>query len=79
MSKYVDSKIWLRVPGGVEGWDLDELNARIDEFNRIPSGFRSSVSFWDWLSYHEGRDLYGLSGLWWSKLTSQLHIIKGGE
>ena len=36
MEKYVDSKVWLTVTGGVVGWDVSDLNARIDEFNSLP-------------------------------------------
>lgn len=77
MSNYVDSKVWLSVPGGVEGWDIDDLNKCIDEWNS-PSNklVRSLGTFFQWLSYHEGRTINGFS-FWKSKLDSQVHPIKG--
>lgn len=76
--KHVDSKVWLTVPGGVEGWDVDELNSRIDEWNSPDNAVvRSLGDFFGWLSYMEGRDIYGFSALWHSKLMSNLHRIKG--
>jgi hypothetical protein len=75
--KYVDSKVWLKVPGGVEGWDVDELNSRIDEWNSPSNSLvRSLGDFFQWLSYVEERPIYGFSVLWHSKQLSNLHRIK---
>ena len=75
--KYVDSKVWLTVSGGVEGWTVGDLNRRIDEWNS-PSNrvIRSLAGFFDWLSYVEEREIYGFSVLWRSKLDCQIHRIK---
>ncbi len=75
--KYVDSKVWLTVPGGVEGWSVEELNSRIDEWNSPSNSYiRSLGNFFEWLSYVEGRYIYGFDTLWHSKLLSKLHRIK---
>ena len=77
MDKYVDSKVWLNVPGGVEGWDVEELNSYIDIWNSSAMcGIRSLGSFFGWLSYEIGRPVTGFSVLWRSKLDSQIHFIK---
>lgn len=79
MKKYVDSKVWLSVPGGVEGWTVEDLNAYIDRWNSPQLKLiRSLGTFFQWLSYEEGRTIYGFSVLWKSKLDSKLHIIKEG-
>lgn len=79
MGKYVDSKVWLIVPGGVEGWTVEDLNAYIDRWNSSNMKLiRSLGDFFGWLSYEEGRTIYGFSVLWKSKLDSKLHIIKEG-
>lgn len=76
--KYVDSRVWLKVPGGVEGWDVDELNKRIDQWNSPNNAMvRSLGNFFDWLSYEEGRYIYGFDFLWHSKQLSKLHRING--
>lgn len=78
LMKYVDSKVWLKVPGGVEGWNLEDLNARIDEWNSLAFKFIRTIStFFEWLSYEEGRTIYGFSALWNSTLDSDVHHIKG--
>lgn len=76
MERYVDSKVWLRVPGGVVGWELIELNAKIDEFNSF--SWAPEADFFDWLSWAEddGNDYQGFSVLWNSKLDSEVHIIR---
>lgn len=75
--RYVDSKVWLAVPGGVEGWDIDELNSRIDEWNSPANkGVRSLGDFFGWLSYVEGRYIYGFDAIWHSKLLAKVHMIK---
>ena len=66
--------IWLRTDGGVVGINLDYLNRKIDEYNK--SSFLVSLNcFWDWLSWEEGENLYGISSLW-TKDTSKIHFIK---
>ena len=77
MAKYVDSKIWLRITGGVEGWDLDDLNRYIDRWNGPDMKcVRSWGNFWEWLSYERGYEIHGFSALWWSELCSRIHTIK---
>ena len=77
MALHVDSKVWLVVPGGVEGWDIEDLNARIDEWNSPEfKSIRSLGTFFQWLSYAECRTIYGFSSVR-SKLDSKVHIIKG--
>lgn len=76
MGKYVDSKVWLSVTGGVVGWDLIELNAKIDEYNSF--SWAPEADFFDWLSWAEddGNDYHGFSVLWRSKLDSEVHTIR---
>lgn len=78
MSKYVDSKVWLRSSGCVVGWDPDRLNEYIDRYNRLTL-HKYGVDFWTWLSYETGEYYTGFSVLWASKLDSKIHIIKGGS
>ena len=75
MEKYVDSYVWLRTTGGVIGWKLEDINTRIDEFNSIP--WASEVDFWQWLSFEDGKDYKGFSGLWYSTELLKVHKIKG--
>ena len=76
--RYVDTAVWLSVPGGVEGWNLSALNDRIDRWNHKVYPLIGQVcSFWDWLSDEEGQTYYGFSILWRSKLFSHVHSIKG--
>lgn len=76
--KYRDSKVWLRTGSGVVGWDVDELNKRIDEFNSF--SWASEADFFQWLSWVEddGNDYQGFSLLWKSALMSKVHTIEGG-
>ena len=76
MDKYVNTRVWLAVPGGVEGWTLEDLNARIDEWNSPEYKLiRSLGTFFQWLSFEEGRTIYGFS-FWRSRLDSSVHHIK---
>ena len=76
MGKYVDTKVWLSVPGGVEGWEPNELNRYIDRWNSPNMKLiRSYCDFFGWLSDEEGRTIYGFS-FWRSRLDSKVHIIK---
>lgn len=77
MEKYVDQYIWIRTDGGVIGYDLEYITRKITEYNNN-SILVKYLSFWDWLTYEEGINLYGFSSLWHSKLMSKLPIIKGG-
>lgn len=74
--KYKDSKVWLRTSSGVVGWDLQDLNARIDEFNLFP--WASEADFFDWLSWVEDddNDYQGFSVLWYSILMKDVHRIR---
>ena len=75
--KYVDQYVWLSVPGGVEGWDLDELNSKIDFYNRNGL-FRFGLNFFEWLSLDTNETYNGFS--WWrSKLDSKVHRILIGR
>lgn len=56
--KYVDSKVWLTVPGGVEGWDVDELNRRIDQWNSPRNAMVRSLGDFFRLVVLRGRALY---------------------
>ena len=76
MEKYVNSRVWLRVPGGVEGWNAEDINARIDDYNAFHFPWASSADFWHWLSYEEGKDYTGFSGLWYSTELLKVHKIK---
>ena len=73
MEKYVDQYVWLRVPGGVRGWTLDAINAKIDEFNSFP--WHNEADFWDWLSWEEDEEYRGFDCLWRSKLDSKVHRL----
>lgn len=74
MEKYVDSKVWLTVPGGVVGWDLLDINAKIDEFNSLGI----EADFFDYLTWAEddGNIYQGFSVLWNSKLMADVHTIR---
>lgn len=76
MGKYVDSKVWLKIPGGVVGWELSDLNRKIDKFNAFP--WASEVDFFDWLSWemNDGNDYQGFSLIWNSKLLAKVHFIR---
>ena len=78
MGKYVDSKVWLRISGcAVEGWDVDDLNHYIDQWNSQGMSYTRLVGdFWGWLSYERGYDILGFSSIWRSKLDSLIHTIK---
>lgn len=69
--------VYLRTTGGVIGYNLEYLNAKIDEYNRTPYLVNMNC-FWDWLSWCEGEDLHGIDGLW-NKSTGRIHTIKRGR
>ena len=73
--KYVDQYVWLRGDGCVIGVNLDYLNQKIDYYNSSSYLVRENC-FWEWLSYEEGENFYGFSGIWVSKLMSKVHIIR---
>lgn len=75
--KYVDRKVWLRDgAGNVHGWDLEEINRKIDEFNSFP--WAPEADFFQWLSYDvdDGNDYQGFSVSWTSKLMKDVHPIR---
>ncbi len=75
--KYVDTKVWLRTDDGkVVGWDLLDLNGKIDEFNSFP--WAPEADFFDWLSWAEddGYHYEGYSAIWSSKLMRDVHPIR---
>ena len=76
--KYKDSKVWLRTSSGVVGWDVSDINRRIDEFNSF--SWAQEADFFQWLSWEEddGNDYQGFSAVWSSKLMADVHQIKGG-
>ena len=77
MAKYVDTKVWLTIDGGVEGWDVDELNRYIDKWNSSEfKMIRSLGYFFQWLSHERGYRIYGFNLLWKSRLDSLVHRIK---
>ena len=73
--------IWLTTCNGVIGWKLDEINAKIDEFNK--SKLYQYSDFFSWLSYETGVHYSGFS--YWNDLKpvnplfTKLHIIKKME
>ena len=77
--KYVDSKVWLRTGSGVVGWNLIEINAKIDEFNSFP--WAPEADFFQWLSWAEddGNDYQSFSVLWGSQLMCDVHPIRKGN
>lgn len=76
---YKDSKVWLQTTSGVVGWDVDELNQRIDQFNSFP--WAHEADFFQWLSWEEDddNDYQGFSVLWNSKLMERVHPIRVKE
>ena len=75
--KYVNSKVWLRTgSGGVVGWNVLDLNAKIDEFNSF--SWAPEADFFQWLSWAEddGNDYQGFSMLWNSQLMKDVHPIR---
>lgn len=74
--KYCDSKVWLRTGSGVVGWDVSELNSKIDKFNSF--SWAPETDFFQWLSWSEndGNDYQGFSMLWNSKLMADVHYIR---
>jgi len=75
--KYCDTKVWLRTGSGVVGWDVTDLNCKIDEYNSFP--WADEADFFDWLSWdvNDGYDYQGFSVLWNSKLMRHVHPIRG--
>ena len=71
--------IWLSVPGGVEGVNLEWINERITYFNCNLSAY--DVDFWEWLSWDTGESFYGFSAFWnyGNPLFSKVNQIKGGS
>lgn len=70
------SYVWLNQGGhGVIGFPLDELNNRIDFYNKTSR----MMDFWDWLTFDTGYVVTGFSVLWNDNnpLMSQVHSIKG--
>lgn len=74
--KYKDSKVWLRTSSGVVGWDVSELNQKIDEFNSFT--WAPEADFFQWLSWDvdDGNDYQGFSALWDSVQMSKVHLIR---
>lgn len=75
--KYCDTKVWLRTgSGGVVGWNVLDLNAKIDEFNSF--SWAPEADFFQWLSRAEddGNDYQGFSMLWNSQLMKDVHPIR---
>lgn len=74
--KYKDTKVWLRTPSYVVGWDIEPLNKRIDEFNSF--SWATEADFFQWLSWVEddGNDYQGFSVLWNSILMVKVHLIR---
>lgn len=76
-SNHRKSYVWLRRGGrGVIGFKLEELNAKIDEYNRHPCPL---MDFWEWLSFEYDDVLTGFDILWnqGNPLMLYVHIIKG--
>lgn len=76
-SSHKKSYVWLRRGGrGVIGFKLEELNSKIDEYNRHPCPL---MDFWEWLSFEYDDVLTGFDILWnqGNPLMSRVHIIKG--
>ena len=68
-----DNIVWISVPGGVVGMNLDYLNSKIDYYNKSEYLVKYG-SFWEWLSWEEGEIYKGLS--YWQKDTSKIHSIR---
>ena len=76
-SSHKKSYVGLRRGGrGVIGFKLEELNVKIDEYNRHPCPL---MDFWEWLSFEYDDVLTGFDILWnqGNPLMSYVHIIKG--
>lgn len=75
---YRHSKIWISTCGGVIGFDPDELNHYISEYNRLMYRFSD---FWEYLSYELNQYLSGFSTIWnnGNPLMSQLKTIRKSE
>lgn len=70
------SYVWIRRGSrGVIGFKLEELNEKIDEWNRHPCPL---MGFWEWLSFEYDDVLTGYDLLWnqGNPLMSYVHIIK---
>ena len=70
--------VWLRIPGGVAGWELDKLNEKIREYNRFYYRFSD---FWEWLSWDTGESYSGFSAIWNDKnpLMAKVLTIRAEE
>lgn len=74
---YKNTKVWLKCFGYVVGFDVDELNKYIRQYNRdiFPYG-----NFFDWLTYElNDRNSYcGFAPIWNDKnpLMNKLVMIK---
>ena len=54
-------KVWLRAQGQVIGVDLEWLNQKIREYNRV---YYKYSDFWSWLNWDEGIGADGFSVIW---------------
>ena len=78
-SNHCKSYVWLLRGGrGVIGFDLEELNSKIDEYNRHPYPW---MDFWDWLSFEYDDVITGFDALWnhGNPLMSDVHTIRKQE
>ena len=74
---YKDTKVWLcNGSGYVIGWDLEDINRKIDEFNSFP--WAPEADFFQWLSWevNDGNDYQGFAVYWSSKLMKDVHPIR---
>lgn len=79
-NEYISHKtsyVWLITSyGGVQGFELDEINYYIDSYNK--SSFRDCLDFWEWLYACYGFNVRGFSILCneGNPLMSKVHSIK---
>ena len=77
---YKDTKVWVKVAGGVAGFDLEEISSYITKYNNLH--ISEFVDFWTFLACELDEvpgTFEGFSALWNDKnpLVSKLPAIRG--
>lgn len=72
---YKKDYVYLISDGCVVGVNRDYLNQKIDYYNSNPFLARQGC-FWEWLSWEEDENYYGISTLWMMSAAG-IHTIKG--
>lgn len=74
--------VYLRIPGGIIGMNIDYMNSKIDYYNYhvFPFLYSHDLSpdFWEWFRYEEGDEYYyGIFGFNNESVISKIHKIRG--